>query len=337
MDMYGNQTTTPNSTCLIYSDSWSFTVVPVYILVISVLGIIFNVFVLMVFYIHKNTWSVAEIYLSNLAAADLILVSCLPFWAQNVAKKFDWPFGTSLCKLVNLCITMNVYCSIYFLVLVSIDRYLALVHPLRFERLRSTTYAKVGCFLVWGFGLLMNIPVLIFRELLKNKYNITACLLNYSNITEYNAVEGINIVFSFIIPICIISVCTQKIIRALGNRLTEGFNTRKKEQKATILVLVVLIAFLICWIPYHLLKILEVLKNNDILTGCPFKTSLYKSQMIFTYFAFFNSVLNPLLYVIVGKNFQNKVKELFQQQNKKRTATTSQAYARTNVTRVAQN
>ncbi|MEQ2245915.1 hypothetical protein ILYODFUR_032944 [Ilyodon furcidens] len=89
---------------------------------ISVLGIALNICILMVFILHKKPCTVAEIYLTNLAAADLVLVSFLPFWAISAWNKHKWIFGRALCKMVNVGILMNVYCSIYFLVLVSIDR-----------------------------------------------------------------------------------------------------------------------------------------------------------------------------------------------------------------------
>uniref|UniRef100_A0A4W6EQC9 G-protein coupled receptors family 1 profile domain-containing protein n=1 Tax=Lates calcarifer TaxID=8187 RepID=A0A4W6EQC9_LATCA len=295
------------------------TVVPIYILVIAVLGIIFNVFVLMVFCLHKKACTVAEIYLSNLAAADLVLVSCLPFWAVSAARKFNWPFGGSLCKLVNLSITMNVYCSIYFLVLVSIDRYMALVHPLSHERLRRPKFAKLSCLLVWALGLLLSVPTLIYREV-------------EISLTRINLLcEGTLSTLSFIIPIPIFSFCTFKIIQALNNRLMEGSNTQKTEQKATTLVLAVLVAFLICWVPFHLVKIIEWLMRAEVLRGCKLGTVVEICKQIFTYLAFFNSVLNPILYVIVGKNFRRKVKELYKQRSLKRRATLSLTSTRTSL------
>lgn len=105
-----------------------------------------------------------SIYLSNLAVADLVLVSCLPFWAVNLYNDYHWPFGLFMCKVVNLGIKINAYCSIYFLVLVSIDRYIALVHAMSHGRMRRPKYAKLGCLLVWIFGLFLGSPVIIFRK-----------------------------------------------------------------------------------------------------------------------------------------------------------------------------
>ncbi|XP_041669144.1 B2 bradykinin receptor-like [Cheilinus undulatus] len=303
---------------------WLYSWQPVYIALITVLGIIFNVFVLMVFCLHKKACTVAEIYLSNLAAADLILMCCLPFWAVNISNGFHWPFGLFLCKVVSLGIKMNAYCSIYFLVLVGIDRYVALVHTMSHGRMRRPKYAKLSCLLVWGFGLLLCVPTLVFRRVQHfPEYNVHACFLDYPKHIPYLQLlfDVMLVIFGFIIPISIITYCTVRIIHALKMQSIERFNAEKTEQKATTLVLAVLLAFLICWVPFHIVATVDVLARAIGLVGCFLETVLDICNQIFTYLAFSNSVLNPILYVIVGKNFRKKVRELLKQWNIKKPVT----------------
>uniref|UniRef100_A0A3Q3J2C6 G-protein coupled receptors family 1 profile domain-containing protein n=1 Tax=Monopterus albus TaxID=43700 RepID=A0A3Q3J2C6_MONAL len=260
----------PTTRCYIsLRGEWTFTLTLVYSLIISVPGILLNVFVLMVFCLHKKACTVPEIYMSNLAAADLLLVSCLPFWAMYVGDSCDWDF----CKLVPYFFLMNTFCSVYFLVLVSLDRYMALVHPMTLERLRRPKYAKLSCVVVWGVGLLLIVPLLISHD-----------GLIYM------------IIVSFIIPISIIFYCTFRIILALNNRVMHGLNTQKMEKKATTLVLAVLFTFLICWVPYYLTIIIQLLNRAQILGGCSLRQFLVKYYWIFWNFAFIDSVLNPILY-----------------------------------------
>ncbi|XP_076013428.1 B2 bradykinin receptor-like [Genypterus blacodes] len=278
------------------------------LLIISILGIVGNVFVLLVFCLHKKACTVAEIYLSNLAAADLVLVSCLAIFAAHTANRYDWSYGSVLCKLVSMAFKMNTYCSIYFLVLVSIDRYVALVHPMSHGRMRSPKYAKLGCVLVWGFGLLMSVPTIVHRKVdYFPEFNKTFCYLTYTD-SVYWIYVGISAMFSFIIPVCFISYCTVKIVLALS--AMSRFRGEDTENKATFLVLVVLVVFFICWAPYHLIRILEELHRANILKNAN-SNILQPIYQISVNLAYFNSALNPILYVIVGKNFREKVCESF--------------------------
>lgn len=320
---YGDQNNTNGTDCHnMEAWDWFYTSQPVYILIVAVLGIMLNVFVLLVFCLHKKACTVAEIYLSNLAAADLLLVCCLPFWAVNISHNFDWPFGEFLCKIVNVGIKMNTDSSIYLLVLVSIDRYVALVHTMSYGQMRRPKYAKLGCLLMWTFGFLLNVPALIFRRVQHfPEYSVNACFLDYPNPTVRLFCEVVLVVCSFVIPFSIISFCTVKIIQTLRIKAIERLNAEKTEQKATTLMLVVLLAFLVCWVPFHIITILDLLYQVELVKGCHLSHFLEIANQVFTYFAFFNSVLNPILYVIVGKNFRKKVAEVFSQWRNKKGAT----------------
>ncbi|XP_061825221.2 B2 bradykinin receptor-like [Nerophis lumbriciformis] len=324
-DAYSDQNSTNETQCINLNDwGWLTRHQPAYLFIITALGIVLNVFVLLVFCLHKKACTVAEIYLSNLAAADLLLVSCLPFWAVNISQGFNWPFGEALCKMVNAGMKMNAYCSIYFLVLVSMDRYVALVHPMSYGRMRRPKYAKLGCLLVWGLGLLLSASTLIFRAVKYfPEHNIRACTLLYPSQMVELVCDGMLITFSFIIPISIIAFCTITIIRALKKQSLARSKAQKSEQKATTLVLAVLVTFLICWVPFHFITVLDVLRKTNILVGCALERVLAVCDQIFVYLSIFNSVVNPILYVIIGKNFRKKVQEVCKQCGVSRETTAS--------------
>ncbi|KAM7403254.1 hypothetical protein PAMA_003939 [Pampus argenteus] len=332
-----NFTTTPPNTTNIrlhLPEVLNRELIVIYILIIVVLGVVFNIFVLTVFCMHKKPCTVAEIYLSNLAVADLMLVSFLPFWAVNILHNFNWPFGTVVCKLVNMGINMNGYCSIYLIVMVSMDRYVALVHPLSQDRFRRPKYAKMCCLLLWAFSLLMNIPIILYRKVEYNPYfNATFCFMKYPDRNVHLLCVAILSTFTFLIPISIISYCTFKIIKSLNNRLVVGHNA---EHKPTTLVLAVLLAFLICWLPFHVFKIPYELVSARILKDPLCVHVLTNASQISLYLAFFNSVVNPVLYVIVGKNFRKKIWEVFTQRPFRKPSTITLTTNHTNMSRSQQ-
>uniref|UniRef100_A0AAV2JJW1 G-protein coupled receptors family 1 profile domain-containing protein n=1 Tax=Knipowitschia caucasica TaxID=637954 RepID=A0AAV2JJW1_KNICA len=164
--LWSNTTPTSPAAPTPLPGSWGlvYALVPPYIFLISVLGLLFNAFVLTVFFLSRDHLSVADFYLENLALADFLLMSCLPFWATNILAKFNWPHGDAMCKIVNSAIVVNLYVSILRLAMVSVDRYLALVKTMKALWLRRTLYAKMICFVIWILAILLSLPTIVHRR-----------------------------------------------------------------------------------------------------------------------------------------------------------------------------
>ncbi|KAM4662708.1 B2 bradykinin receptor-like [Discoglossus pictus] len=292
---------------------WIFAYQPIFMWAIFVLGFIENIFVLGVYLLHKKPCTVAEIYLGNLAAADLLLICGLPFWAINIARKFDWPFGGFLCKAVNTFILINLHSSIYFLLMVSIDRYFALVKTMSFGRMRRTKYAKLSCVVIWVFSVLVSMPKGSFRFMEYNhSLNITHCIYKASDTGFIVTNIMINLI-GFLIPVAIISFCSIQIMKVLRNNTMQQFKEVKTEKKATMLVFAVLLVFIICWLPYHIVIFVDTLLLFRIGETCEVVSFLTIGTQISSYCGYSNSCLNPLLYVIVGNHFRKKTKEVYEQ------------------------
>ncbi|XP_009906179.2 B2 bradykinin receptor [Dryobates pubescens] len=282
---------------------------PGFLWFIFVLGAVENCFVLIVLCFHKSRCTVAEIYLANMALADLMLVCALPFWAINISNMFQWPFGLFLCKAVNIMSHMNFYSSIYFLTLVSIDRYLALVKTMSLGRMRRTVCAKWNTFVVWTCALLICSPTIVFRNLQYFKeYNITACSLVYPAPYWHPANNCLLNTVGFVIPLCVITYCTMQIIKSLHSSELQKIKVVQTEKKATMLVLAVLLLFIVCWLPFQISTFIDTICYFSPTLKCLEEINDIVTQ-IAVYCAYSNSCLNPVLYVIVGKHFQKKAAE----------------------------
>ncbi|XP_038604597.1 B2 bradykinin receptor [Tachyglossus aculeatus] len=285
---------------------------PPFLWFIFVLAAVENIFVLSVFCFHKSSCTVAEIYLGNLAAADLVLSCSLPFWAINIANRFNWPFGEFLCRTVNCLVSMNLYSSICFLTLVSVDRYLALVKTMSLGRLRGIRGAKIYSILIWLCSLLMSSPMIVFRKLsyLKDE-DMLACVIDYPSQSWEIFINTLLNVVGFLLPLCVIGFCSAQIIGVLQHNEMQKFKEIQTEKKATVLVLSVLLLFVVCWLPFQISTFLDTLFRLKIITGCPVEGALEIFTQVGTYMAYSNSFLNPLVYVIVGKRFRKKSKEVY--------------------------
>lgn len=263
-------------------------------------------------------------YLGNLAVADLLMVTCLPFWAVTLANNFEWVFGAALCKAVNAAIFMNYVCSVLFLVLVSVDRYLALAMPMRPSCLRRAPWAKRLCLAVWLLGLLLSLPGLLFRSVspVPEAGVEAACFLSYPH-PSWRVQHNVTVnVVGFLVPLPIVAFCTHHVLRALrDSRMgVAGAVGRaaaapgiRNERKATQLVLAVLVVFVVCWMPYQLLRLLDTVTYLTALKSCNWSNFMDVGEQLVTYLAYSNSVINPFLYVIVGKHFRRKARGVFKQ------------------------
>ncbi|KAG7224123.1 hypothetical protein INR49_019858, partial [Caranx melampygus] len=267
------------------SENWELvrSIVPPYIFILSLLGLLFNSFVLVVFVAHKDRMTVAEIFLSNLALADFILLCGLPFWAMYILNGFNWLYGDALCKLVNSIIIINFYTSIYTLVMISVDRYLAFVKTMKARGLRRTLYAKVACFFMWILGIILSTPTMVHRKVkFIKEYGTTSCILDYSYESSWKLAHQILLnVVGFVLPVLVIVFSTGNIVRVLYQRRESVFT------------------------------FLDTLCDLKALDEKRWSHTLNVGHDVSVYLAFVNSTLNPLLYVFSGQYFRRKVSAIY--------------------------
>ncbi|XP_037702711.1 galanin receptor type 3 isoform X2 [Choloepus didactylus] len=141
--------------------------VPVVFALIFLLGTVGNGLVLAVLLqpgpgAWQEPGSTTDLFILNLAVADLcFILCCVPFQA-TIYTLDAWLFGALVCKAVHLLIYLTMYASSFTLAAVSIDRYLALRHPLRSRALRTPRNARAAVGLVWLLAALFSAPYLSY-------------------------------------------------------------------------------------------------------------------------------------------------------------------------------
>ncbi|XP_024423015.2 B1 bradykinin receptor [Desmodus rotundus] len=327
-----SQPVPPNATsCDEDREAWDLlhSLLPTFIVAVCLCGLLGNLSVLSVFLLSRRRLNTAEIYLANLAASDLVFVLGLPFWAENIWKRFNWPFGAGLCRIVNGVIKANLFISIFLVVAISQDRYCLLVHPMASRRRRRRRLARVTCVLIWVLGGLLSIPTFLLRSVeVVPELNVSACVLrlpheawNFLRMVELN-------VLGFLLPLAAIVFFNYHILASLRER-TEVRRTRgggPTEGKSTALILTLVTAFLVCWAPYHFFAFLEFLFQMRAIQGCFWDNLIDLGLQWANFFAFINSCLNPVIYVFVGQLFRTKVWELYKQCSSRRLPATSSSH-----------
>lgn len=306
------------------------TIIPPYIFTVSLLGLLFNGFVLGVYLVHKDRLTVAEIYLSNLALADFTLLCSLPFWAMNILNDYNWPYGDALCKIVNSIIITNFYTSSYTLVMISVDRYLALVKTMKARWLRRTLYAKVICLILWILGFLLSTPTMVHRKVkFFEEYETMSCVLDYSHDSYWKLAHQILMnVVGFMLPVLVIVFSSGNIIKSLAQRKESVSFQDINDTKATVLVYAVTLLFILCWGPFQVFTFLDTLCDVQALDETLWFHILNIGGQVSVYLAFLNSALNPLLYVFSGQYFRKKVSTIYRRTRHHRRGSDMTTYQR---------
>ncbi|XP_020354650.1 G-protein coupled receptor 1 isoform X2 [Oncorhynchus kisutch] len=287
-----------------YSQKEAMHILSVIIYSISfVLGVTGNGIVIWVT-AFKSKRTVNSIWLLNMAIADFVFVLFLPFSIDYVLRDFHWSFGLVMCKLNSFVSVMNMYASVLFLMILSLDRYVSLVHLSWSQRCRTIRRAWIVCGCVWGVSALLSHPTLIFRDTM-HIYGRVVCFNNFNVQDEHTAaVRHITLVavrtaVGFLLPFS--AICVTGILLAIKVHQSED-SVRLSSFSKTVSA--VILAFFFCWAPFHTFSLMELSMHSSMFlhtvlkTGFPLATSL----------AFFNSCVNPLLYMLVGKKVRQLLK-----------------------------
>ncbi|UXI14324.1 neuropeptide GPCR A24 [Sarcoptes scabiei] len=284
-----------------------------------------NLIVIWIVLTNKRMRTVTNYFLVNLSIAD-IMVSTL-----NVIFNFiymldsDWPFGELYCKVTNFIAILSVAASVFTLVAISIDRYLAIVHPLRPRMSRKTTVNIIV--MIWIAGSLLSLPNIIcsktIEEEFKNGDKRVVCYLEwYDGISTKSRIEYLyNVIIllvTYIVPIASMSCTYFRVGRELwgsqsiGECTARQMDSIKSKRKIVKMMMIVVAIFGICWAPYHIYFLLAHHYPQII-------NSKYVQHTYLTIYwlAMSNSVYNPIVYCWMN----SRLELLTNQPNRKKNET----------------
>ncbi|NXX64088.1 GPR35 protein, partial [Scopus umbretta] len=109
-------------------------------------GALFNALALWVFFCKIKKWTQTRVYVINLVFADCFVICTLPFKAYLLWNKST---RDELCQFIETMYSVNMVVSIYIISFISIDRYIAIKHPLKSRTFRSPSKAALLCGLLW--------------------------------------------------------------------------------------------------------------------------------------------------------------------------------------------
>ncbi|XP_051962528.1 lysophosphatidic acid receptor 5-like [Xyrauchen texanus] len=274
-----------NSTCINEtqwsSSSFRFLVsTVVYGLVLSV-GLPLNAVSLWILLRQHGLRSPCAVLMINLAAADLLLALSLPLRVYFYAT-LKWPFGASTCTVAILLFRINIRMSCIFITIISVDRLLALVFPLRSRSLRTSAFACKCCSLVWILITILCIPEgITFHRALKSCHYMPCFEMQITNVPMTIKIGQA----TFLLTLLMVNiVCTVVVIVVLRRR-PGGDATNVNNKMSVVLIFVVnTLFFIVFFLPFTLQILAFGKKNYD------------EVLRAFVCLASVNCCLDPLIY-----------------------------------------
>ncbi|XP_025905685.1 G-protein coupled receptor 182 [Nothoprocta perdicaria] len=270
-------------------------------LVIFVVGLVENLLVLWVNWQTRRNRSLVNLYIINMAIADLGVLLSLPIWMLEVMLDYTWLWGSFLCRFTHYFYFANMYASIFFLTCLSVDRYVSLTSSSAFWRRHQHRARRIICGCSWVLAATIPFLEVTHMQLVNTGDPVCIFLAPFETYDEWAlAVSFATTTIGFLIPFPIIAVF---------NVLTARHVKRAKAVtgKHCALIYAYIAVFLLSWLPFHVLLTLLALDGSHLALRCPFAHLLYFFYDVVDCFTLLHCVLNPVLYNFLSKRFRGQL------------------------------
>ncbi|KAM4015281.1 chemerin-like receptor 1 [Anomaloglossus baeobatrachus] len=258
--------------------------------VVSLLGTIGNGLVIW-FCIVRMKKTVTVVWILNLAIADFTFSLTLPFSITYLII-LQWPFGQFMCELYWFLFFANMSVSIFQLVVISLDRFVCVFNPVWCENHRKPRLAFWVALTIWTISMAFCLSCLIING--KYGKNKVSCYRK-KYIYSMEWVGIIRFTFFFLLPFLIILSCYVAIAFRMRRK---SLTTSSRPYK---IILTIIIAFFVCWFPYNFFLLFRIFGADKT-----YKNVLRIGHAISVNLMLINSCINPILYVLIGRDFKQK-------------------------------
>uniref|UniRef100_A0A8C7YI07 Platelet-activating factor receptor n=1 Tax=Oryzias sinensis TaxID=183150 RepID=A0A8C7YI07_9TELE len=291
-----------------------------------VVGFLANVCVLYVLQCLRKVKDMGEIgiYMTNLTIADLLFVCALPFWISYYSHGGHWIYKDFLCRLTGSFFFINTYGSIVFLGAISLNRYWAVTQPLNKDAWNNRWRGIIVCVLIWLCLVSSAIPYLPSEGTHTDKDNLARCFEGYHNemdtVKRKVAVTHFLMIGLFFVVFSLVLVCSLLSARDLLSQKppqTEIQGNKQRgvnEQRALKMLLAVVVVFVLCFLPHHVVQapwVLAVLKIKEGWGHVDWDQNtlqtLNDAHQITLVLMGLNCILNPVVYYFASRKFRKVI------------------------------
>ncbi|XP_039291244.1 neuropeptide SIFamide receptor-like [Nilaparvata lugens] len=256
-----------------------------------------------------------NLFLVNLACADLlVLIFCLPFTlVGNIMT--GWTMGLLMCKTIPYLQGVSVNASINTLVAITIERWLAICYPMRWQMTSHT--CKLVILLIWLFSLTITFPWILVFQLtpMDDGSSIQMCVETWP--TPYSEKAYfllVNLVMCYLLPLTLISICYFRIWRRVCCRKMPGevqvhqkLIIHRSKEKVIKMLMIVITLFTLTWLPLYVISFILKLGVN---LQPWWEDAIVKLIPLAQWLGICNSCINPVIYAFSSKRFRTRFKAI---------------------------
>ncbi|XP_033969378.1 atypical chemokine receptor 3-like [Trematomus bernacchii] len=275
-------------------------VLSIFYLFIFLVGIASNA--LVVWVNLRSNRKCSDVFVLQLAAADLVAVATLPVQVGSMLIG-RWPFGAVLCKLTHLVFSVNLFSSILFLTCMSVERYLSVTLRPGGRReltpLRRMPTRRLVCAAVWMLALAAAAPETYFLQTVVSPHHSgSVCRPVFSSREMMVFVQMIFSILGFLLPLPIIIAS----YLALPPDPDRGVSRR--------VVLSYIVVFVLCWLPLHVVLVLDLVALL-LPFSCSLEGFLWVALQVTQCVSMMHCVLNPVLYSFLHRSYRYDLMKAF--------------------------
>ena len=287
---------------------------------ISLAAFIGNFLVTILFLKTPSLKTSTNCFIVNMAISDF-LSSCfnwLLYTTEGMLTRrvlITEPSASILCKLGMYCRGVSQVVSVLSLVLITVDRYIAIVFPVKSTMLDQSRIRFSLSLLTWIIPVIFGCPYILFAKVITvNDHTFCRLLWIGTGLTMYN-ISGFAVFYCT--PFIIIIILFTRIVKALRQRsklekVMRGpmINTRQKQRKKVTKILIsIVVAFFVCWTPLCIYLALKMFyPDRFVKDQCQIMLALF-----FYVFPSLSTAVNPVILFFFSTNYRQALANLCRQ------------------------
>ena len=285
--------------------------------VISIAALIGNILVVVTFVKTPSLRISTNYYIVNMAASDLLAI--LFNWPLYVTEGMLTPkvfisgsSASSACKLGMYLKAVSHLVSVLSLVLIALDRFVAIVFPLK-RIIMKVKIRVIFLSLTWLIAVSYGLPQAIFTDIIKvGGQTFCRFMMSDEPRTIFN---GVGFILFYLFPLITIIILYSAILRSLKKRTKpgellqghEGTKRQQQNQKIVKIMISIVVAFFICWTPLSVYLFLKKLYPSLFIKD----RCLLLVGLTFYVFPSLSTAVNPIILFVFSTNYKRALKNLW--------------------------